>query len=83
MVKQGAKRSTLSGIGSFLTRQPTTIPSLLGTGASIYGASQLGAAEDERLAMEREQYEDERRRRGNRITFTEWKRRQAAMSGSV
>jgi len=59
------------------------IAPLVSAGAQVLGAHQLGQAEDERLAMEREQYEDERRRRGNLITFAEWKRRQAAMSGSV
>ena len=82
MVKQGAKRSTLSGIGSFLTRQPTTIPSILGTGAQIYGASQIGAAEDERLRMEREQFDEEKRRRAGRIGFSEWQRRRTAPGGA-
>jgi hypothetical protein len=77
-----AGRGTLSGIGSFLTRQPTTIPSILGTGAQIYGASQLGAAEDERLRMEREQFDEEKKRRAGRIGFSEWQRRRTAPGGA-
>ena len=73
---------TLGGIGRFLTRQPTTIPSILQTGASMYGASQTGAAEDERLRMERERYDEERQRRANRIGFDAWRRRRTAQGSA-
>jgi len=68
-----AGHSALSGIGSFLTRQPTTIPSILSAGANIYGASQVGAAEDARLKMEQEQYDEEEKKRANRIGFDAWR----------
>ena len=76
----------LQGLGRAVTggvKGAGGIAPLVSAGAQVLGAHQLGQAEDERLAMEREQYEEEKRRRGNRITFAEWKRRQNAMSGSV
>jgi hypothetical protein len=77
MVKPGT--SFLSGLGSRLTH-PTVLAAGLQTGANIYGASQLGAAEDERLAMERE--EVERRRR--RVPFDVWQaRRNSARIGGT
>jgi hypothetical protein len=71
--------SFLSGLGRRLT-SPEVLTAGLQTGANIYGASQLGAAEDERLAMERE--EVERRRR--RVPFDVWQaRRNSARIGGT
>jgi len=63
----------LAGLGRRLT-SPEVLAAGLQTGANIYGAGQIGAAEDQRLAWERARAE----REANRIGFDEWKRRRDA-----
>ena len=65
----------MSGIGRFLTSQPTTIPAILQAGTGMYGASQMGKAEDARLKMEQDQYDEEKKKRANRIGFDDWRAR--------
>jgi uncharacterized membrane protein YebE (DUF533 family) len=81
----GPRKSPLKAIGNALSSGLKTagkvatkaggIAPLVSAGAQMYGAYQLGQAEDQRLAMEKEQFDTEQAKQKNRIGFSEWKRR--------
>jgi hypothetical protein len=81
MASAAPSTGILSGIGSFAAKNPSLVAAGLGAGASIYGASQMGKADDAQAAIAQQAADDasaESQRRLNRVGFDEWKRRRTA-----
>ena len=53
-IRAAAPKGALSAIGSFLTKDPRTIPNILGTAADIYGAIRQGDALDREEQLKRD-----------------------------
>jgi hypothetical protein len=79
----------LSAIGSYAAKNPdvvkAVVPGVLGAGASIYGSTLMGKAEDQQAAIAQQQANDQSaitQRQLNRVPFAVWKaRRDAAAPG--